>query len=489
MMMNSVRYNGRMTRQRGPDEIPAARAVGVIGLGVMGRPMALNLLRGLPAGSTVHVTARDPRSAAPVLAGGAQWHESARDVAAAADVVILMVPDLLDARAVLAGPAGLLAGVRRPTVLAISSTVSPDGVRVLAQEVREATDGLLSVVDAPVSGGEEGAVDGTLSVMVGGAPEDVERVLDIYQVVGTPVHLGPLGAGQVAKACNQIIVAAEVLALGEAAVIAERAGLDVLQMFDLLQRGYAGSRVLEVKKRRFAEHDHSPSGAARFMVKDLGFATDEARRSGTPTPQTDVLLRVFTDLTERGYGDQDTAVVQAYLETYERRGTGVRHLVVMGVSGSGKTTVGERLAGRLGVPFAEGDAFHTEGSRAKMAAGIPLTDADRWPWLASLRDWMSTNAARGTGSVVACSALRRPYRDILREADGQVVLVHLLAEPAVLSVRMDQRVDHYMPPSLLASQLGTLEPLEPDEPGLVIDVERDVDLVVATVLRRLEGAA
>lgn len=136
-------------------------------------------------------------------------------------------------------------------------------------------------------------------------------------LVGFPVHLGPLGAGQVAKACNQMIVAAEVVAIGEAAVLAERAGLDVRQLFDLLQRGYAASRILEVKKRRFAEHDHSPSGPARFLVKDLGFATAEARRNATATPVTDLLLRIFTDLTERGYGDHDTSVIQAYLEALQ----------------------------------------------------------------------------------------------------------------------------------------------------------------------------
>lgn len=307
-----------MTSRGGPAGPGAALSVGVIGLGVMGRPMALHLLRRLPPGASVHVTARRPESAAAVLDAGARWHPTAREVAAAADVVLLMVPDVPAVRAVLDGPEGLLAGVDRPTVVCVSSTVSADAVRELDHGARAATGGLAHVVDAPVSGGEEGAVAGTLSVMVGGAPDDVARVLDVLRAVGTPVHLGPLGAGQVAKACNQIIVAAQVLALGEAAVIAERAGLDVLTMFDLLGGGYAGSRVLEVKKRRFAEHDHRPSGAARFMVKDLTSAVAEARRTATPTPQTDLLLRVFTDLTRLGYGDQDTAVVQAYLESRAR---------------------------------------------------------------------------------------------------------------------------------------------------------------------------
>jgi 2-hydroxy-3-oxopropionate reductase len=280
--------------------------------------MALNLLRRLPAGSAVHVTGRATTSAAAVVEAGARWHATVKDVAAAAEVVILMVPGMSDIRAVLEGSTGLLAGISEPTVLGVSSTVSPQSVRDLDHDVRRSTDGLLRVVDAPVSGGEEGALDGTLSVMLGGAPDDVDKVLDVYRAVGSPVHLGPLGAGQVAKACNQIIVAAEVTAIGEAAVLAERAGLDVLQMFDLLQRGYAASRILEVKKRRFAEHDHSPSGPARYLVKDLSFATEEAQRTVTSTPVTDLLLRTFTDLTEQGYGDSDTAVVQAYLESLPR---------------------------------------------------------------------------------------------------------------------------------------------------------------------------
>lgn len=315
--MNGLLYVARMD-QGGSQLKTTPRNVGLVGLGVMGRPMALHLLSRLPAGSQVHVTTRSVSTAKDVVKAGARWHETAKDVAAAAEVVIVMVPGVSDVHDVMEGPAGLLAGVTEPTVVCISSTVSPQSVRELDRDSRQRTQGLLRVVDAPVSGGEEGAVDGTLSVMLGGAPDDVDKVLDVFEAVGVPVHLGPIGAGQVAKACNQIIVAAEVTAIGEAAVIAERAGLDLAQMFDLLQRGYAASRVLEVKKRRFAEHDHSPSGPARYMIKDLGFATEEARRSDTSTPVTDLLLNIFVDLTEQGYGDYDTSVVQAYLESRQR---------------------------------------------------------------------------------------------------------------------------------------------------------------------------
>jgi len=285
--------------------------VGFVGLGVMGSPMAGHIAA---AGYDLHVTARRTASAHPAVEAGATWHPTARELAARCDAVVVMVPDLPDIDAVLDGPDGLLAGVQGPLILVVSSTVAPDGIRDLADRLARRTDGMVTVVDAPVSGGEEGAVAGTLAVMVGGAAADVAVVSPILSATGRVVHLGPLGAGQVAKACNQMIVAASVLALGEASVVAERAGLDVAAMFDLLAGGYAGSRVMEVKKHRFATHDHSPSGAARFMVKDLVAATAEARRTATVTPQLDVLRAVFTDLTARGYGDRDTAVVQAYLE-------------------------------------------------------------------------------------------------------------------------------------------------------------------------------
>lgn len=278
----------------------------------MGRPMAEHILR---AGFELHVTARRPVSAAGIVEAGAHWHDTAREVASAADVVVLMVPDLPDVTAVLEGDDGLLAGVTGPLQLIISSTASPDGVRRLDEQLDAQTAGLVRVVDAPVSGGEEGAKAATLSIMVGGSDTGAALAQTVLAPCGRVVHLGPLGAGQVAKACNQLIVAATVQALGEASVIAERAGLDVARLFDLLGGGYAGSRIMEVKAHRFAEHDHSPSGPAKFMVKDLTFATDEARRTGTGTPLLDVLRGVFTDLTSAGFGDQDTAVVQAYVES------------------------------------------------------------------------------------------------------------------------------------------------------------------------------
>ena len=231
------------------------KGIGVIGLGVMGAPIAAHILR---AGLPVHVTARRRESAIALVQAGATWHPNPRALAAHCGVVILMVPDLPQVEDVLDGPDSLVAGVTTDLLVVVSSTVSPEGVRRLDERLRASTDGMVHVIDAPVSGGQEGAEAGSLVVMVGGAHGDVEVAKPVLSTFGSVAHLGPLGAGQVAKACNQMIVAATVLALGEAAVVAERAGLDVAAMFDLLAGGFAGSRILDVKKDRFARHDHSP---------------------------------------------------------------------------------------------------------------------------------------------------------------------------------------------------------------------------------------
>ncbi len=284
--------------------------VGVVGLGAMGAPMARHVLA---AGHATHVTARRPDAVASLVADGATAHATPREVAAASDVVVTVLPDLPELVDVLEGPDGLLAGVAGPLVLVVCSTSSPTGVRDLAAALATRTDGQVRVVDAPVSGGTEGAEAGTLAIMVGGADDDVARVLPVLAAMGTPVHLGPLGSGQVAKACNQVVVAATVTALAEAALVAERSGLDVARLLELLGGGYAGSRVLEVKKQRLATREHPPGGRARYMVKDLRAAADAAAATGTATVLTDVLLDAFTSLTDAGLGDLDTTAVQEWI--------------------------------------------------------------------------------------------------------------------------------------------------------------------------------
>ena len=162
-------------------------------------------------------------------------------------------------------------------------------------------------------------------------------------------------------------------------------------------------------------------------------------------------------------------------------------LVVMGVSGSGKTTIAQLLAERLGWVFAEGDDFHPVANVEKMRAGQPLTDDDRWPWLQALADWIGAREADGDNAVLTCSALKRSYRDVLSHGHPSVRFVHVTVSRATLKARLEHRRGHYMPASLLDSQLATLEPLQPDEPGVTVPGDGTPDDVVADVVARLDG--
>ena len=304
-----------MSRQSEFAPVPAPRA-GMIGLGTMGAPMAHNLLA---RGGSAVIWHRTRARAEALVESGAQWAETPRQLAEQSRIVVLMLPDLPDVEEVLGGPNGLLAGVTEPTILVISSTSSATGIRELDARLRRETGGLVHVIDAPVTGGEEGAIAGTLSILVGGEKDDVDAAWPVLETMGHPFHLGPLGSGAVAKFCNQMIVAATVTALGEAAVIGERSGLDLAALFEALGGGYAGSRVLETRKRRFIEGDYHPSGAAKYMVKDLGFALAEAAAVEVDAQQLTLLSEMFRDLTARGLGDQDISVTRAYVEARSPR--------------------------------------------------------------------------------------------------------------------------------------------------------------------------
>ncbi|PZG18063.1 gluconate kinase [Micromonospora craterilacus] len=162
-----------------------------------------------------------------------------------------------------------------------------------------------------------------------------------------------------------------------------------------------------------------------------------------------------------------------------------RHIVVMGVSGSGKTTVAKRVSEVTGLAFAEADEFHSEANVAKMRAGVPLDDDARWPWLRALAGWMTARHREGVSTVLACSALKRSYRDLLRQGPPGVEFVHLDGPTEVIRERMSSRSHPYMPASLLDSQTATLEPLWPDERGVVLDLQLSTDALVAAAVERL----
>lgn len=163
------------------------------------------------------------------------------------------------------------------------------------------------------------------------------------------------------------------------------------------------------------------------------------------------------------------------------------HLVVMGVAGCGKSTVAHALQDRLGWALAEGDDFHPASNIAKMSSGTPLTDEDRWPWLDLIADWTAQQDGAGHSTIVTCSALRRVYRDRLSTAPGRTIFIHLCGDQDLLANRMAARTDHFMPPSLLPSQLATLEPLQDDEDGYAVDIDRSIDEIADLVMAHLNN--
>ncbi|MCI9887411.1 NAD(P)-dependent oxidoreductase [Micrococcales bacterium 31B] len=290
---------------------PTATRMGVWGLGAMGAPMARHLLT---AHGSLTVLARRERP--ELVAAGATWAATARDLAAGCDAILMMLPDLPQLEEHLEGPDGLLAGVGESgLLLMIGSTSSPVAVRELAERLSGAG---IRVVDCPVSGGEDGAIAGTLSIMLGGDAADTDRAAALLAPCGVPVRLGPLGAGEVAKACNQLVVAATILALGEATELADRSGVDPGALWQLLGGGYAGSRLLESRRDRLVAGDDSPSGIASYMVKDLRFAADIAAATGTSPALLPSLRAAFDEIVERGLGDRDITVTRRF--TAERSG-------------------------------------------------------------------------------------------------------------------------------------------------------------------------
>ena len=284
--------------------------VGFIGLGVMGRPMAVNLLKaGYPL--VAHNRSRPPIDA--LGAAGAREADSPAAVARAADVVITMLPDTPDVERVLTGPAGVLEGVRPDTVIIDMSTIAPEAACALADEAARRGASLL---DAPVSGGEVGAIAGTLSIMVGGNAAALERVRPILEVVGAPdhiVHVGVPGAGQLCKACNQIVVGGTLAAVAEALTLARKAGVDPGRVREALLGGFASSRVLDVHGDRMIRQEFTPGFRAALHQKDMGIAIDAARRLGVAAPVSAIVLQLLNAAVAAGRGHLDHSVLSTVI--------------------------------------------------------------------------------------------------------------------------------------------------------------------------------
>jgi 2-hydroxy-3-oxopropionate reductase len=285
------------------------KRAGFVGLGLMGLPMAENLLR---AGWDVSAW---NRSAEPLRQLALKGGRQAPDVAALRDlpVIAFMLPDL---SFIEEAAEGLLASwadtpPNAGTAVVVMSSVSPARVQDFGRRVREASGGRAVVVDAPVSGGTKGAADGTLAIMAGGTADDFERLTPFFAAMGTTVrHMGPLGSGSLAKACNQLIVGTTTAALAEAAELAERSGMDPAALFDVLAGGLAGSRVLDNVGPRLVRKDYTPTGPAKFMHKDLSFVLESARAAGAAVPMATAGVELYAELKRQGLGEKDLAVVR-----------------------------------------------------------------------------------------------------------------------------------------------------------------------------------
>jgi 2-hydroxy-3-oxopropionate reductase len=283
--------------------------IGFIGLGIMGRPMAKNLLK---AGYSLVVHNRS-QGAVQELAGlGAKTASAPEAVAREAPIVVLMLPNSPDVELVALGPRGLLAGVRPGQTVVDMSTISP----IVSQKVGAAlAEKGVRMLDAPVSGGEKGAIEGTLSIMVGGERQVFDEVLPVFQAMGrTITYLGPLGSGGFTKLANQIIVAVNLTALGEALVLAAKAGLDVELTLKALGGGLAGSRCLDQKTPNYLAHEFKPGFKVDLHYKDLGLIMEAARALAVPLPTTAVVQELFSALRVRGGGGLDHSGIVTLLE-------------------------------------------------------------------------------------------------------------------------------------------------------------------------------
>jgi 2-hydroxy-3-oxopropionate reductase len=278
-----------------------AEKIGFIGLGIMGQPMALNLRR---AGYEIWVHARRPECMHLLMNIGATPCANSREVAEHADIIFTMVSDTPDVEAVILGENGIIETVKPDSVVVDMSTISPTTTRVIADMLESLG---VDMLDAPVSGGEKGAIDGTLSIMVGGKAGVFERVKPLFEVMGKNiVHIGDNGAGQVAKACNQVVIAQAIAAIGEAYLLAEANGVDPRKVREALLGGFAGSRALESHGLRMLDGDYRPGFKARLHQKDMRIVMEAAAEQGIALPGAALVTQLINTAVGQGMGEEDS---------------------------------------------------------------------------------------------------------------------------------------------------------------------------------------
>ena len=283
--------------------------IGFIGPGIMGYPMALNLIKN---GHVLYAFARRAEALQKLTAVGATRCTSPAEVAAQSDIIFTIVSDTPDVEAVLFGEHGVIQGARPGSVVVDMSTISPTATKSFA--ARLASNGI-DMLDAPVSGGEGGAINATLSIMVGGKPAVFERVKPLFECMGKNiVHVGDNGAGQVAKACNQIVVAVTIEAVAEALTFARRNGADPAKVREALMGGFAGSKIMEVHGQRILDNDFKPGFKVGLHQKDMRIVMETAHQLGVALPAAALVTQHLNALMGSGDADLDSAAVVKVIE-------------------------------------------------------------------------------------------------------------------------------------------------------------------------------
>lgn len=283
--------------------------VGYIGLGLMGKSIARNILK---AGFPAVVNNRSRAAVDELVAEGAVAGASPAEIARQVDVVFTNLPDTPDVEKVVLGENGIIKGAHEGLIYVDNSTIKPAAARTIAAELAKKG---VQALDAPVSGGEPGARAGTLTIMVGGNASALEKVTPVFKAMGkTITHVGEAGAGQVAKAANQIMVAAQMVAMGELLVFSKKAGVDPRKVVDAIKGGAAQCWTLDVKPQRLFDGNRTPGFKAYMQLKDMGIVLETARQYGIPLPSAEANTRLFQQMIESGMGELDNSAVVGVLE-------------------------------------------------------------------------------------------------------------------------------------------------------------------------------
>jgi 2-hydroxy-3-oxopropionate reductase len=283
--------------------------LGYIGLGLMGKPMATNLL---DAGYPLVVHNRSREVVAELVKSGAEEAFSPKEVASRSDIIFTNLPDSPDVKNVVLGRDGVIDGIREGSIFVDHSTIKPSLAREIALEFEKRG---AAALDAPVSGGDIGAKQGTLAIMVGGAAETVAILQPIFEVVGKKItHVGDAGSGQIAKAANQIMVAAQMIAMGELLILSKKAGADPVKIIEAIQGGAAQCWTLDVKPERLFAGNRKPGFKAYMQEKDLKIVIDTAREYGVPLPSAGLHTQLYGAMLQLGMADLDNSAVIAVIE-------------------------------------------------------------------------------------------------------------------------------------------------------------------------------